>query len=191
MVRHFFADYRCQTPYFMQISEEFLNYLQNGSEHDHDEYPFLLELAHYEWIELALELSQEELGATDRVLCGGAGEGLLDMVPFMSPLACVLDYQYPVHRIGPESLPDKARQSPTFLVVHRDRDYRIHFMEINAVTARLLHLIEADLSLTARQALLQIAAELNHPNPDAVLEGGARTLADLGNREIILGARVG
>ncbi|MEY4767559.1 MAG: hypothetical protein RL637_198, partial [Pseudomonadota bacterium] len=60
----FFARHRCESPYFCEIAEEFLTYLQqerNQIPAAIDDYPFLLELAHYEWVEMALSIAQIEL----------------------------------------------------------------------------------------------------------------------------------
>lgn len=42
---------------------------------------------------------------------------------------------------------------------------------------------------TGREALLQIAKELNHPNPEVVLAGGQEMMQSLKQAEVILGAR--
>ena len=58
--------------------------------------------------------------------------------PVLSPLAWVLAYDYPVHQISPANQPHEPAGQSTFLVVYRNRDDQVGFMEINAVTARLL-----------------------------------------------------
>ena len=60
-------------------------------------------------------------------------------------------------------------------------------MEINAVTARLLYLLNEDSSSTGQSALEKIAEELQHPNPEAVIKCGLETLNELKQRNIILG----
>ena len=62
LVNEFIAGHQCQSPYFLKISEEFLDYLQQGGGADTlADKPFLQELAHYEWVELALDISTETL----------------------------------------------------------------------------------------------------------------------------------
>ena len=63
-VRGFMQHHQAQTPYFLQIPEEFLAYLQNEFESAEDDFPFLLELAHYEYAELALAVSEDETDLT-------------------------------------------------------------------------------------------------------------------------------
>lgn len=57
-------------------------------------------------------------------------------VPVLSGAAQLLAYEYPVHRIGPDFLPDTPGEHPTYLVVFRDRDGRTRFIELNALSAR-------------------------------------------------------
>ena len=54
LIRQFMQHHRAETPYFLQLPQEFLAFLQNEYELQDDDYPFLLELAHYEYVELAL-----------------------------------------------------------------------------------------------------------------------------------------
>ena len=59
MVRNFFISHQSQTPYFMALSGEFVEYLAQAQLSS--ELPgYLTELAHYEWVELALFTMDEE-----------------------------------------------------------------------------------------------------------------------------------
>jgi hypothetical protein len=185
LVRDFFANYRCQTPYFLEISQEFLDFLQNKRDPDASDPPFMLELAHYEWVELALDVSEEVIDFNGIDHDGDLLEGIL----VLSPLAWNLAYQYEVHRIGEDYQPQSPGDQPTHLVVYRDTEDEVRFMEINPVTARLLQLLEENEEITGRQAMQQIADELQHPNPETVIQGGVSILQELKNRDIVLGTR--
>ena len=184
-VRDFYARHQCRDPQFYKIAEEFLRYLDTERGEHADDPPFLRELCHYEWVEL--ELSVSELKLTPE-LADPNGD-LLDGRPLLSPLAWALSYEYPVHRIAPEFQPQTPSEQPTYLIVHRDRHDDVHFMEINAVTARLLQLLEEDQAASGRELLHRIAGELQHSQPDAVVQGGADTLKDLRARDIVIGTR--
>jgi len=54
LVRAFFSTHRCRTPYFRQIPDEFIQFLQNEWNTPETYPPWTLALAHYEWIELVL-----------------------------------------------------------------------------------------------------------------------------------------
>jgi hypothetical protein len=183
LVRGFFAEHRCHTPYFIDISEEFLRYLQAERTPQTEDPPFLLELAHYEWVELALSISQEK---PDWGAINPNGD-LLAERPSLSPLAWLLSYQFPVHKISREFIPPAPSEQPTHLMVYRDRRDEVGFMELNPVTARLVALIQANLAPRGIDSLEKIAQELQHPNPQRVIQSGKQTLLKLRKADIILG----
>lgn len=186
MVRDFFAHYRCQTPYFLEISEEFLQYLQNQRTPEQDDWPFILELAHYEWVELVADSAVETIPTT-----GFNPDGnLLNGRPCLSPLAYVVSYQFPVHQIGPDYTPQEPSATPTFLIVYRNSDLEVKFMEINSVSARLLVLLQENESFTGLNAIEVIQGEINHPNPQVVIDGGQQALNHLHQTGIILGTQL-
>jgi hypothetical protein len=191
MVRDFMARHQCQTPYFLEISQEFIHYLQQTREPAPEDPPFLQELAHYEWVELALDIAQAqpEWHSID------SNGDLLQACPVVSATTWSLVYSYPVHRIGREYQPAQAPTHPTYLLVYRDRENAVKFMEINAVTARLMEIIGSDDSLdegldeglTGEQALRQLAAEMEHPEPEKIVGFGSDILSQWHQRGIVLG----
>src|SRR5688572_14382576 len=92
LARDFYREHRCHTPLFPEIGREFLRYLETRRERDP---PWLLELAHYEWVELALSLDETELADIE---CDREAD-LLEHVPVPSPLAWPLAYSWPVQQI--------------------------------------------------------------------------------------------
>jgi hypothetical protein len=184
-VRDFYARHQSHDPIFHRVAAEFLNFLENERGEHPDDPPFILELCHYEWVELALSVSELELTPE---LANPNGD-LLAGRPLVSPLAWTLSYEWPVHRIGPDSIPDAPGEQPTYLIVNRNRQDDVRFMEVNAVTARLMQLLEEDVTSTGAQLLTQIANELGHPQPQAVVDAGADILRDLRERDILLGTR--
>lgn len=185
LVRDFMVHHRSATPLFTEIGLEFLEYLQHEREPRPDDWPFMLELAHYEYVELAVAIStaDEDLEAYD------PNGDLLAGRPLVGPTAWNLSYRWPVQMIGPEYLPGEPPAEPTHLVVYRDRQDRVHFLQINAVTQRLLALLKEDPQSTGLDVLRSIAQELGHPDPDTVIQAGAGLLADLRQRNVILGTR--
>ena len=143
------------------------------------------ELAHYEWVELALSVAESD--ASQYINEDG---NLLDSAPALSSLAWPLSYQYPVHRISPEFQPAEADDQPTYLLVYRDADDEVGFLELNPVSARLFSLIQEYPGKTGRSLLEQIAAELHHPDPAQVIAGGQGILNEWRQRGIVLGTRL-
>ncbi len=186
LIRDYFACHRAHTPLFLQMPQEFLRYLESERGERPEDPPFLWELAHYEWVELALSIDTREI-ENDGVDAEG---DLFTGTPVLSPLAWPLAYRYPVHRIGPEHQPREAPDQPTYLVAYRDRTDDVGFLEMNPVTARLLELFSSEDPGTGAEALRRIAAELGHPKPEVVIEGGLQILADLRSRDVVLGTRI-
>lgn len=185
MVRDFYVEHRAATPLFPELPREFLQYLQEERGEREGDPPFLLELAHYEWVEAALAMDERELDEA-----GADPEGdLLEGVPVLSPLAWALSYRFPVHEIGPGFQPREAPEKPTHLLVYRNRQDDVKFMRLNAVSALLLQLLKDQPHLTGLEVLNEIAGTLNHPDPDVVIEGGAGLLRDLLERDVVLGCR--
>lgn len=184
LVRDFFATHRCHTPFFRQIPDEFIRYLQAERGQRDGDPAFLLELAHYEWIELVLSVSNKEPShAVDP-----AGDLLLAR-PMLNPVAALLEYRYPVHRIGPRFKPATPPPQPTYLLVFRDAEYATQFIELNPVTARLVRLLEPG-KYTGTQALKIVARELKHADPNAVIKGGIDILRALHAQGAVLGTKV-
>ncbi len=201
MARDFYARHQCREPQFYKIAEEFLEYLDEERGAVVGDPAFLRELAHYEWMELALSVSEIELtpelaDAQGRARIAGAGcagaidpnGDLLAGIPVVSPLAWTLAYDFPVHKIGPDFQPTAPGAPPTLLVVYRTRADDVKFMEINAITARLLQLIE-DEPAPGAVLLRRVGEEIKHPQPQAVVAEGKAILASLRERDILLGTR--
>ena len=188
LVRDFMHRHHCQTPLFTQIAQEFLHYLEHerpASPQAAADPPFLLELAHYEWVELALYIAD---ATQDRAGIDPNGD-LMAGTPVVSELAWHLAYRFDVHRIDPDYQPQEPPEHPSYLVIYRQRDDAIGFIEINAVSYRLLQLLDSDEPITGQQAAERIAHELRHPEPNLVLAGARDILDGMREREIILGAR--
>ncbi len=185
MVRDFFIEHRAQTPFFPELPREFLRYLQEVRKPQPHDPPFLLELAHYEWVELAVSIDDRNIDGKGIDPNGD----LLAGIPVFSPVAWPVSYQFPVHRIRPDFQPTEAQQQPTHLLVYRNRSNTVQFMELNPVTAHLVQVLKANTSSTGLDCLKQVVTELNHPNPEVVIDGGTGQMEAFRSRDIIAGTR--
>lgn len=179
LVREFIRGYRCQTPYFLEISEEFLQFLQ-ARKPGPNEPPFMLELAHYEWVELALDVALTEFPPEQ-----SPQPSLLETLWQVSPLVWPLSYVYPVHRLGPDYQPAEPPDEPTFLLVYRNRADEVRFMASNAATVHLLQCLQAQ-PASGGEALAQLARDINHPDPSALTKMGEELLHTLWLQDILL-----
>lgn len=180
LVRAFFATHRSRTPYHRQIPEEFLRFLQASWEAGPSYPEYLLELAHYEWMELALAVSSLD----ERLPEHDASGDLIEGRPLLNPVLANLAYRYPVHRIRPRV---KMAPAPTCLLVFRDATFRVRFVEQSATSARLLALL-ANGRLTGREAVLQLAGELGETRPAQLMEFAHGHLEKLRRAGAVLGS---
>lgn len=181
LAQDFFAKHECKTPHFSEIAEEFLDYLENERDNQ-DDLPFLLELAHYEWVEMALSVAKENVQANPQNLTNLLASAAVQL----SPLAWPLAYQYPVQLISPEYLPLEPLVQLSFLVAYRDLADNVNFIEINSITYRLLEIIQVHGHMTVEDCLHQVAQEAKHPNPAIIITGGLQILKELAEKTVIL-----
>lgn len=182
LVRAFYAGHRSRTPLFAEIGREFIRFLETRAENGANDPPWLPELAHYEWVELALQISDEPPPDHD------ADGDLLAGIPVLSPQAWALAYRWPVPRIGPDHWPDVPPDAPTLLLVRRDASGEVRFAEISPLVYRLLEIL-GEGAATGRQALETLAAEAGVADPADFLGQGAAMLRRMRDEGTILGAR--
>jgi len=183
LVRAFYAQHRCRTPLFTEIAREFIDFLQARDAAGGADPPWLAELAHYEWVELALQISQAQ---APPVPDGEVADAvLLASHPRISPLAWALAYRWPVHRIGPSFHPQAPPPAPTLLLVRRDPQGQVHFSELSPPVWRLLELLAGDAQRSAGEVLRQLAAEAGAEDVDGFLAQGTAMLRRL-RREGVL-----
>ncbi|MGV0005108.1 MAG: DNA-binding domain-containing protein [Candidatus Porifericomitaceae bacterium WSBS_2022_MAG_OTU9] len=187
IMHDYFSRHKATTPLFPRMPREFLLYLETLYEPHPDDPPFMMQLAHYEWVDQEVRIDIREIDET-----GIDPDGdLLEGVPVLNPLARLLQYDWPVHRIKPDYMPQQ--QAQVYLVVSRTRADQNTFVELNQVSARLLDLLaaasnsESGGKSTGRQMLLQIADELQAKDPTAIVSGGSEMLLRLLAKDIVLG----
>lgn len=179
LVHAFHAGHRCTTPLFTEIGREFIDFLELREANVDP--PWLVELAHYEWVELALQIADDVLPPHDP-----AGD-LLEGVPIVSPFAWPLAYRWPVSRIGPAFQPGTVPPQPTLLLVRRDAEGIVRFSEISALVYRLLVLSGEMPECSGRDILLALSKEADANNPQQFVTDGLTMLQRLRDEGSILG----
>lgn len=183
LVREFVHRHGSESPYFLQISEEFMTFLDHRGLEGLP--PFLLELCHYEWVELSLDV------APDPEPVAVSATWSTRSVLRVSSLARMLTYAFPVHLIGVSHQPQTPPASPTLLIVYRTLEQRVRFIESNAMTHRLLELVRlesvADSFATLVEELSTNGVSVDY---DKVETQGLQTLRRLQRQGIVLGAEI-
>lgn len=183
LIRNFLADYRASTPIFREIPQQMLLYLATLQQKSSRLPAFLAQLMHYEWVELAL--SAQMVTAEPQNEVTEQPSSPLDYI-VLTPAMYLLQYDYPVHRIGDNFQPKKAEQTPTYLLVFRNRTDQIKFMELNPITFDLVTILQSQ-TLSAEHALKVLAQKHPHIAGENILKFGYLTLQTLKDSTVILG----
>lgn len=168
LCRRYFIEHRCVSPLFTEVAAEFVDWLQLQ---DALPRPFLAELAHYEWVELALQSRDAQPPAP----C--AGDVDLWHAPLQrSALAWPLAYQWPVQQIGAAFQPVSAPSEPTFLLARREVEGRVVFSQLSPLAWHLLAQMDAPGPCSGAAHLEQLATT-HGLDPAAVEQPGRALLA--------------
>lgn len=178
LVRAFYATHRSRTPLFTEVAAEFVAFVETHAD-EAGWPPWLAELAHYEWVEQALFISDEQAPPHD------PDGNLLDGVPLLSPLAFPLAYRWPVTDIAPARVPAAPPAELTMLLVHRDAGHQVRFARITPLAYRVLAALQATVA-TGREHLAVLAAEAGM-DPDEIQSRGLLLLQELRAQGVVLG----
>lgn len=181
LVRDFFKIHSCKTPLFREIPEEFLAYINCLA----DLPPYVQGLAHYEWVELHLTYMDVAIDWSKIDTDTDLLDGILAFVPAMS----LLSYDFPVHQISPAFIPQTKLENPVQLLVYRDAQDIVRFVELNPMTASLIKGLQEG-KLTPRQLFIEIASAMKLDKLDLILDFGSELLRDLKVQGAILGLHI-
>ncbi len=212
LVDGFIREHRAQTPLFPEVGQEFIAWLSaragdvSRGEGDSEsnsggvtsatgdttdaraagdsEHPaFLPELAHYEWAELGIALSDaaEDLATLDPV-----GD-LMQGVPVLSPQAWPLAYVWPVDRIRPDHQPEQAPPEPTLLLLQRAADHTVKFARLDPLGYALLEQIRS--APAPGSQIVQRLADAWGISADPLLVPAQTMLEAMRERGVVLGTR--
>lgn len=128
LVDRFFAEgVWHNSPFFHEIPKAFVSFLEESAP-AMDLPPWYAALAHYEWLELAVETAPD-------VPPRFGPQGLA-----LSP-GCQLEAsEWPVHTISPDST--DVAEAATFIMVFRNRQNKVRFSVLAPAAAQLLYLLQ-------------------------------------------------
>lgn len=181
LVRQFFSQHDCKSPYFLDIAGEFLAFLANDYEMQSDDPAFMLELAHYEWVELDVSVAQE---VAEEVSL--SAHQVTSSALFLSSLARNLSYSFPVHTISADNQPSEPAAQPSYFVVYRDSDDEVQFLSTNAMTALLLNIIESQPGADLNDVCQAVAEHAPQFSQEQLYQGALNTLSAMAERGIVV-----
>ncbi|MFT4937601.1 MAG: hypothetical protein ACI88A_000618 [Paraglaciecola sp.] len=179
LARKFFAEHECRSPYFIDISKEFVEYLSSSYQLTDCDPPFMLELAHYEWMELAISVRKQT-----SLLNYWDGHTKYASVQF-SALASFVSYQYPVHQISQENQPQGSSER-VYLVVYRNEQDEVNFTLVNAVSAHMLSIILEKEVVEVKSLIEAMISAMPQLDPTQIEAGTIQTLEQMLSQQILL-----
>lgn len=178
LARKFFAEHKCKSPFFIDISKAFVEYLSNEYRVIDSDPVFMRALAHYEWLELDVSTRQAQvIDSSQLEVLGGS------QITF-SEAASLVSYNFPVHQISPEFQPTVAC-SPIYLVVYRNPHNIVEFTLVNEVTALLLNLVEKEPAQRASD-LVSALCPILPQMPESQLANATFEILDQFNQKTIV-----
>lgn len=179
LVRSFFIKHDCSSPYFLDISAEFLAFLQNEYEMQASDPVFMLELAHYEWVELDVSVCFED--KTQKPISDIANQSL-----YLSNTARNLSYQFPVHQISEDFQPTEPSEQPYYFVVYRDQDDEVGFIASNPMTAILLEQLNENPGINLLELVSKVHEIIPQFSTEQLTQGAAQTLNALAELDVVV-----
>ena len=181
LIREFIRVHRLQTPYFLEICQEFLVYFMHTRKLLQTDPPFALELAHFEWIQLAVDIADTNI---PECLHNSAPSG--NSLWKASPLVVGLTYFYPVHLIDEYYLPKGPGVQPTYLLVYRNKNDDLNVLETDNLSLRIIQLLQAHENINRTQIYQFLTVELGDHKSDIILTRIWPILCLFAEKEIIL-----
>lgn len=180
LVRQFFIQYQCSSPYFLHIAEHFLHYLQQDYVTTEYDPVFMLELAHYEWTELYLATKQLPHAETP------LGTEQITLAPlYLSSLAMVLAYPYKVHQISTAYQPEGPGEVQYYLLYRNAAD-EVKFVLINQLTAALLQTLQQSAGSTLAALVQQLLPLLPQFSAEQLMQGATALLQDFAAKGVLV-----
>ncbi len=190
ILREYMIKHDAHTPLFHELGQEFLQFLDSEFEPQADDPPFLLELAHYEWVELALSVSPEiDFEGGEKT---SATQLSWEHAYQLSPVAWPLAYEWPVHRLSAHCQPKQKPEEASTLLVYRYLDQgdavdsvpqeTVEFIELAPLLYQFLMALES--ASSAQEAFESVAKPYAMP-ADQLQTFAEQTLHELVSLNIL------
>jgi hypothetical protein len=180
LVRQCFCSQQFNSPLFKDIPGSFVAFLQTQTEVELPAYS--AQLAHYEWIELHLSQQIDPASAAFSSVPETSEQALLQRDVRLCNVHQLLHYDYAVHQLSRKH--SSAESIATFLLVYRTPEFKVRFIQLNAITYQLLQQLQTQ-TTTAHQHLLQLAQTMPHLPLETVIQFGLQTLYTLYQQQAI------
>lgn len=175
IVRRFFIEHEAKSPYFLEISEEFLDFLAADTENTLELPAYAYALAHWEWMELFADAYIETQD-------NAYSEINLER-DILTTIECawLQAYEYAVHKIEAK---ENIEAVPTFLLIYRDINEEVGFIELNPLSYLLFEALQNNSQLSIENIVKDIAT--THAMPlEQLLTGAFETISQWADLKLI------
>ena len=162
LTERFFADHHCQSPFFYDISLHFREFVAALDWPELAEHPWLTELLHYEWMELATDIADvpNPSVAPGCMLADASFWQQTDAPIRLAMPAWPLAYQWPVAHWTAETDAADLQPEPQAVVLWRNADDEARSLVIEPLAAWLIERIQLGEQAQHAPTLTQLADEL-------------------------------
>lgn len=177
----FFADFTCTSPFFYDISLHFREYVSSLDWPELADFPWLGELLHYEWMELAADIAEAPNPAAepDTLLAGADFPDSPTQPLRLASPTWPLAYQWRVHEWHENTDPGSLTPSPVCLLAWRDGHERVQVLAVEPLAAWLIEQILATEGATPQQLATTLTSATPGLAPEVALGACLRLLAGL------------
>lgn len=188
LLNSFYLKHLTGSPLARHVYREFGLALQDYRGPASKKYPFLKELARYEYLDIKLYFALDQ--KLNIEWQKEAPRDPLTLVPILNPVLELETYHWPVHQIVKRNAKRMIQEKGHYplLVYRHPETLELHFMESNVVLADLVGAIKAGrknigqiLSILAKRHRIKAAQQ------ESFWQEGLRTLADLRQRGVVIG----
>lgn len=176
LVRECFFSQHFNSPLFKDIPGKFVDFLQSLELPALTLPGYTAQLAHYEWVELLLSRQMEPATANSLAEPALEAHVFMHRVVQLPTVHCLLHYDFPVHQLSKKNR--AGSPAATFLLVYRTPEFKIRFIQLNAVTYQLLQQLQTSVA-TAHHHLEQLAQSMPHLARESIMNFGLQTLHTL------------
>lgn len=164
---NFFADHHCHSPFFYDISLHFREFVAALDWPELADFPWLTELLHYEWMELAADIAEEPNPsmAPDCVLADENCWNQIDTPIRLAMPAWPLAYQWPVASWTTETARADLQAQPQAVVLWRNQEDHVRSLTVEPLAAWLVERIQLGGQTPLPQTLSNLADELVSASP--------------------------
>ncbi|MCL1078278.1 DUF2063 domain-containing protein [Parashewanella spongiae] len=181
LIQKFFVTHDCHSPIFIEIAQEFLLFLQNEYELTEDDPIFMLELAHYEWLELVVSVAR-----ATRELTSITPNDVTEKTLCLSDSTRVAQYSFDVQHISIDYQPTEPLETPEFFCVFLDTDEEVSFLKLTPLSAQVLSYIEQAEKVKFIEITQWLEQMYPQMEPAAIQQGCLQLLSQMVEKNIVL-----